>query len=284
MERKMKNMHKFFWRIILALGVLFYFFIFIFPFLVEFSVALKVQKNLFSFPSSMIPRPAAFENFIEVWKLSPLGRSYLNTYYVIITATIINFVVSLPAAYALSALEFPFKKIVTSVAFAAQMFMPILVIVPIFRMLKVINLLDNLNGLALTGMAFNAAFVTLLLKGFFDTIPKEIEEAALIDGCNRISTMLRIYFPLTSAGIVIAVIYNTINLNNEFLFANTFINSSAKNTISVTIFRLLKGQIYAPITWNYVMVAAIYASLPIQIMFILIRRHLTKGVIAGAIK
>lgn len=280
----MRNMHKRVWNILLVLGVVFFTFIFILPFLVEFSVALKTKGDLFRFPSSLLPKPFAFENFAEVWNLVPLAKSYFNTYYVILFATIGNFIISLPAAYALSCLEFPFKKMLTSLIFMAQMFMPILVIVPIFEILRDLNLLDNLNGLVLTGTVFNIPFVTLLLKGFFDTIPKEVEEAALIDGCNRVTTLLRIHLPLASAGIVIAIIYNAINLNNEFLFANTFINSMDKNTISVTLFRMIKANPYTAVTWNYVMVAAIYASLPIQIIFMFIRKHLTKGIMAGSIK
>lgn len=271
-------------KLLIVFGVFVFAVLFLLPFAVEFSVALKNKQDVFHFPSSLIPNPVVFANFKEIWNIIPLGRIYANTYSVIALSTVLNFFVAVPAAYGLSCLEFPFKRVITSLAFIAQMFVPVLVVVPVFKMMSGLHLVDNKLSLIIVDTAFSTAFVTLLLKGFFDTVPREVEDAALIDGCSRFGAMVRIYMPLCMGGIVVAVVYNAINVNNEFLFANTLINSMDKNMMSVALFRLIKANPYESVTWNYVMAAAVYASVPIQIMFFFIRKHLTKGFTAGAIK
>jgi ABC-type glycerol-3-phosphate transport system permease component len=222
---------------------------------------------------------------LDIWNIIPLEKLFFNTYFVIFLTLIINICIAIPASYALSSLDFFGKKMVILLALISQMFIPVLIIVPIFEIIKVIGLIDTSLGLVLVNSAFSIAFVSLLLKGFFEKIPKEIEEAALNDGCNRFSTLFRIYIPISKAGIVVTAIYNAILVNNEFLFANTLIMSDKKNMMIVALFKLIKSNPYAwEITMNHVMTAAILAALPIQIMFLLIRRHLTKGLLSGAIK
>ncbi|MGI6326127.1 MAG: carbohydrate ABC transporter permease [Saccharofermentanales bacterium] len=278
------NMRKAVGKVLLYAGSFLFVLIFLFPFVIEFSVALKTFKDLFRFPSSIIPSPIAWENFGKIWEIVPLKQIYLNTYTVIFAVIAFNFFIAAPAAYAMSVLDFPFKKFILSLAFFSQMFVPVLIVVPVFKLIKELGLIDRLSSLILTGVAFTVSFVVLLMKGFFDTIPREVEEAALIDGCNRFMTMLRIYMPLCTSGIVVAIIYSAILVNNEFLFANTLINSTTKNVMSVALFKLIKANPYQSVTWNYVMVCAIYAGLPIQIIFLFIRKHITKGLTAGAIK
>ncbi len=221
-------MGKHVWKFLVFLGVLVFVVLFLLPFAVEFSVALKNKQDVFSFPSSLLPDPVVWENFREIWNIIPLARVYANTYTVIGLSTILNFFIAVPAAYGLSCLEFPFKKAVTALAFIAQMFVPVLVVVPVFKMMSGLHLVDSKLSLIIVDTAFSTAFVTLLLKGFFDTVPREVEDAALIDGCSRFGAMVRIYMPLCMGGIVVAVVYNAINVNNEFLFANTLINSMDK--------------------------------------------------------
>lgn len=277
-------MHKRKNAIFVGVGIAVFTVIILLPFVVEISTALKAKNELFSFPSTIIPEKLQFSNLIEVWNLVPLKQVFQNTYFVIGCALIANFLISLPAAYALSAVDFPGKKLVLALAFIAQMFMPVLVVVPVFTMIRDMGLMDNLFALVLTGTAFSVSFVVLLMKGFFDTVPKEVVEAARIDGCSTFGVLTKIYMPLCASGIVVAVIYSAILVNNEFLFSNTLMNSTDNMVMSVAIAKLIKANPYEAVTWNYVMACAMWGALPIQIIFLFIRKHLAKGLTAGAIK
>jgi multiple sugar transport system permease protein len=267
------------------IGALLFVTLFLFPFFVEISSALKDRIELFTFPVTWVPKAPQWSVFIDIWKLIPIETLYFNTLYVIILTIIINLLFAAPAAYALSVLDFMGKKISMYITLVSQMFVPVLVIVPIFNIIKRIGIIDTPWALVVTNSAFSIAFVTLLLKGFFDTIPKEIEEAAYLDGCSKFGALYRIYLPVCRSGIVVSLIYNAILVNNEFLFANTLIMDNDKQMMSVALYRLIQGNPYSwEITWNHLMTAALYASLPIQILFLFIRKYITKGLISGSIK
>lgn len=259
--------------------------VFLFPFYTQIITALKTQTQLFQFPVIWFPSPPNWSIFLEVWKVIPLAKLYGNTYFVIFCVIILNFIIGVPAAYALSRLEVYFKKLFLFLILLSQMFIPVLVILPIFNTLKAMGLINSLFALILANAAFSVAFITLMLKGYFDGIPKEIEDAALVDGCGRFRMLFSIILPICMTGIVVTLIYNAILVNNEFLFANTLITGSERDMMIVALYRLIKKNPYSwDVTWNHVMAAAIFAALPIQIGFICIRKYMVKGLATGAIK
>ncbi len=270
--------------IVTYLGFMLFMILFLLPLYILITVSLKSNQDVFSFPIHWWPEELIFQNWVDIWGIIPLLKLYQNTYYVIFFSILLTLIITIPAAYAFSALNFYAKKTIIVLTLMSQMFVQILVIVPLFNLMKSWGLIDNLLSLIISDAAFNTAFLTFLLKGFFDTIPNELQEAALLDGCTKLQSLFLIYVPLSRSGIVVGVIYSAIMINNEFIFSNTFITSNEKNVLSVALFKLIQANPYEDITWNYVMAAALFASLPVYILFILIRKNLTRGITAGAIK
>jgi len=161
------------------------------------------------------------------------------------------------------------------------MFSPIVVMIGLYKTMAIFGWLDTYQSLIITYAAFNQAFSIWLLTGYFSTIPVEIEEAALIDGCSRVQALRKILFPLSAPGIVATIIFVFIWSWNEFMIALTFTSSPYMRLLTVGLFRFIGRY---EIEWNYLMAASLVATLPVLSLFLLIQRNLVKGLTAGAIK
>ena len=151
-------------------------------------------------------------------------------------------------------------------------------------MMNKLGLIDNWLSLVLMNTTFNLAFIVLMLKATFDSVPKEVVEAAKIDGCNSRMVMTKIFLPVSSTGIAVAVIFAFTRTWNEFLFAFTFISTTEKKPIIVSLYEILKNNPAVGIPWHYVMAGAMYTTVPLVILFICIRNYITGDHTAGAIK
>ncbi len=256
----------------------------LFPFAVMLSTSLKPAQEVSSLHYNWLPATPRPANYADVFRQMPLARYFANSLIVALGATALSITCAVPAAYALARLQFAGKRVVLFVVLVTQMFSPIVLIVALFSQFGQYGLLGGAKvyvALILANAAFSLAFSVWLLTGYFSTVPREIEEAALIDGCTRLGTVRRVIFPLSAPGIVTTIIFAFIAAWNEFMFALTFVADDQYKPLTVGIFSFV-GQ-YA-VDWQYLMAAALLATIPVIGMFLAVENQLIRGLTAGAIK
>lgn len=253
----------------------------LYPYIVMFLGSLKDLQTMYRIPGTLLPEVWHWENYVNIWKDIPLLTYFKNSFIVAVFGTALCIVCAVPGAYALARMNFPGKKTLMSLIVMTQMFSPVVLMVGIYRAMSNFGLANSLVGIVLLVAAFNQAFAVWLLSGTFATISKELEEAARIDGCNKLSAMIRIILPLAAPGIVTAMTFVFIAGWNEYTLALILIGDSSLKTINLGI-RAFFG--YTGTEWWYVFAASILATLPILGFFRILERHLTGGLTAGGVK
>lgn len=253
----------------------------VFPFVFALSTSLRPRSELFRFPPTWLPDNWAWKNFVEVWTAVPLLQFVRNSLVVSGLATLLNMACAIPAGYALARLRFPGKAVFRQVLLVTQMFSPVVLVIGLFRLMSRVQLVDTSASLVVTYAALSLAFSVWFLAGYFESVPVEIEEASMVDGCTRLGALVRVVLPMSMPALVAALVFAFIWAWNEFMIVLTFISTPENRTLPLGIYSFL-GQ-YS-IEWHYLMAAALIASVPVLILFLLIEKHLVKGLTAGAVK
>jgi multiple sugar transport system permease protein len=196
-------------------------------------ISVTPQDLLYSEGIRLWPSRMTLDNYASVLKASDFPRYFLNSIIVSVTTAIIVTAVASFAGYALSRFKFPGKALVSLVLLLTQTFPLVMVIPPIYRIMGQFGLTDNLYGLIIIYAAFNIAFATFLMQSFFDGVPKDLEEAAMIDGCTRLDALRRVILPLTLPGMGATVAFVFTAAWSELLFGLMLINSESQKTFSV---------------------------------------------------
>jgi len=258
------------------------FFLYIlFPFYVLISTALKSLNQVYIYPPILWPPAPLFKNFIDVWRVIPLGGFMASSLLVAGASTLVTIAAAVPAAYALSRFRFPGRKTILQTSLVAQLFSPIIIIVPLFKMIVATRLTDSYLSLILANSAFNLTFSVWLLTSYFQSIPKDMEEAAFVEGCSHLQALFKVIVPLAAPGLVTVVIFAFITTWNEFMMALTFITTPAKKMITVGLYQLV-GKF--EVQWNLLTAGAIFGVLPTLILFMVIQKQLVRGLVSGAVK
>ena len=205
-----------------------------------------------------------------------------NSIIVVGLATIIALIIGTPAGYAFSRLKFRGSEGLASWILSLRFMPPIAVAIPLFLMMRTIGLQDTYAGLVLPYVAFSLPLVVWIMIGFFDEIPREIDEAALVDGCSRVGILWRVMLPLVRPGMVTAALFGAIFIWNEFLVALYVIDSRDYQTISLGAPTLVSAQ--RPIDWNIAAAVGIVTVVPILIFSLFVQRYIVRGLTAGAVK
>jgi multiple sugar transport system permease protein len=244
-------------------------------------ISVTPENLLYSEGIRLWPSRTTLANYASVLRATDFPRYFINSMIVsIATALIVTAVASL-AGYALSRFEFHGKTWVSLVLLLTQTFPLVMVIPPIFRIMSQLGLTDNLYGLIIIYTAFNIAFATFLMQSFFDGVPRDLEEAAMIDGCTRVMALRRIILPLTLPGMGATVAFVFTAAWSELLFALMLINSDSQKTFSVGLLTFI-GKF--AVDWGQMMAASIMALIPVCIFFLFLQRYLVTGLTAGAVK
>ncbi|TGQ50692.1 carbohydrate ABC transporter permease [Mesorhizobium sp. M1C.F.Ca.ET.193.01.1.1] len=252
------------------------------PFGIMFVTALRPRDELFVYPPTWTFSEFRWENFAEMWVKTNFGGALLNSLYVSLTSTIIAIVLSIPAAYALSRYRFSGKGLYRNFLLMTQMMSPIVLVLGLFRLMVHLNLVNSLNSLVVTYVAFNMAFTIWMLQSYFNTIPRELEEASWIDGATSFTSLVKIFLPLAVPAMVVTAIFTFINSWNEFVLALTLIRSQNDYTLPVQIFSQVAGRYQ--VEWHHVMAATVLATVPVAIVFSWLQRYLIRGMALGAVK
>lgn len=254
----------------------------LFPFGVMFVTAVRPRDELFVFPPTWTFSRFVWENFAEMWTKTNFGGALLNSFYVSVSATLIAIALSIPAAYALSRHRFRGQGLYRQFLLMTQMMSPIVLVLGLFRLMVSLGLVNNLNSLVLTYAAFNMAFTIWMLQSYFNTIPRELEEASWIDGATPIASLIKVFLPLAVPAMVVTAIFTFINSWNEFVLALTMIRSSDQYTLPVQIYAQVAGRYQ--VEWHHVMAATVLATVPVAIVFSWLQRYLIRGMALGAVK
>lgn len=253
----------------------------LFPFLVVIGTSLKTMGEVFRSPATLIPEVIVWKNYVDVFVRIPMVRHLVNTLIIAGTTTILNIIISAPAAYAMARIDFRGRGVFGLGILVTQMFSPVIILIPLFKVMKTLGLLDTYFALILVNMAFVIPFSTWMLTGFFRSIPIELEEAAMIDGLSRLQAMFKIALPLTMPGLVTTSIFAFVTAWNEFIFALVLVSSREMQPITMALYSWEKNNV---VEWNYLMATATVATLPTVLLFLLVRKRLTAGLMAGAVK
>lgn len=257
--------------------------VFIAPYLVMFTTALKPQRELGATPATYLPQHANWSNFIDVWKWQSgaVGTSLKVTLIVAACSTVIVVLVSIPAAYYTARFRFRGRRAFLLLVLVTQMFAPTALVVGLYREFLQLGLINSYLALILINAGFNLAFSVWILSGFFASIPEELEEAAMLDGLGRIGVLTRITLPLAAPGVVTAVIFTFIAAWNEFVVALTLTSSPDRQPLTVTLDKFIGAY---HIDWQYLFAGSIIAVVPVVILFATIERYLVGGLTAGSVK
>lgn len=253
----------------------------LYPYFVMLCTALKSRAEIFSIEGTVLPIQYMWSNFIDIWQRAPMAKYMLNSIIVASGSTIIAMICGIPAAYALSRMKFKGQTAFLGFIIVSQMFAPVVLLIGIYKVISVLHLTDNIVGLIFINAAFNQAFTIWLLRGTFMSISADMEQAATIDGCNRIQAMMRILLPVAAPGIVTTLIFIFINAWNEYTVALCLISTDTFKPLTVGI-NIFNG--YNIIEWQYLFAASIFAIIPVVILFMSIEKHLTSGLTAGGVK
>ena len=253
----------------------------LYPYFVMLCTALKSRAEIFSINGTVLPIQYMWSNFVDIWQKAPMAKYMLNSIIVAGGSTIIAMICGIPAAYALSRMKFKGQTAFLGFIIVSQMFAPVVLLIGIYKVISVLNLTDNIVGLIFINAAFNQAFTIWLLRGTFMSISADMEQAATIDGCNRIQAMMKILLPVAAPGIVTTLIFIFINAWNEYTVALCLISTDTVKPLTVGI-NIFNG--YNIIEWQYLFAASIFAIIPVVILFMSIEKHLTSGLTAGGVK
>lgn len=253
----------------------------LYPYFVMFCNALKSRAEIFSVDGTILPIQAVWSNFIDIWKMAPIGQYMLNSLLIAGGSTIIAMICGIPAAYALSRMKFRGQTAFLGFVIVSQMFAPVVLLIGIYKVMQTLSLTNSILGLIFINAAFNQAFTIWLLRGTFLGISSEMEQAAEIDGCNRIQAMFKILLPVAAPGIVTTLIFIFINAWNEYTVALTLISTDTLKPLTVGI-NIFNG--YNMIEWQYLFAASLFAILPVVILFMCIEKNLVNGLTSGGVK
>jgi multiple sugar transport system permease protein len=268
-------------RVVLTLLALFA----LVPVYVMVSSSLKPLRDV-SGKFQWIPTHLTVRPYFDIWKTVPLAKYFVNSLIVAGSATVLSVIIAVFAAYAVSRYSFRGKRVFTVTVLSTQMFPGILFLLPLYLIFVTIGnntgiqLSGSRGGLILTYLTFSLPFSIWMLIGYFDSIPRDLDEAAKVDGCGPIGALVRVVVPAATPGIVAVAVYAFMTAWGEVLFASVMTNDNTR-TLAVGL------QGYATqndVYWNQIMAASLVVSVPVVVGFLLLQRYLVAGLTAGAVK
>ncbi|MDO4276228.1 MAG: carbohydrate ABC transporter permease [Eubacteriales bacterium] len=268
-------------KLLIEIGLLIGLVYALFPVVWMISCAFKSNKEVFTVPQQIIPRNITLEAFTSVLTDTTKLRYFVNSYIVALVTTGITLIVAIMAGYALSRYDFKAKKTLNTFIIITQAVPPITLLIPYFGMLVMFGLYDSYWAMIVTYLVFTLPYATIMITGYINTLPKDLDEAVAIDGGSTWCVLWRVLVPIAKPGLVATAIYTFLQCWNEYLFALCLTKSGEMRTVPIGI-QLLMGQI--TYSWNEMMAMSILGSIPIIILFVFAQNYFIAGLSAGAIK
>jgi len=253
----------------------------LFPVFWMVSVSFRKNMDIFRSPVRWLPPHPTADAYGQILSNPEFLRALANSYVVALAVTSLSLTLAVLASYSFSRFEFRGHRLLQMFIIGTQMVPPIALVVPYFVLITTLKLYDTYQGLIVTYTSFVLPFATLMLTSYFNTIPRDLEEAAMVDGCSRLGSMVKILLPNVLPGLVATGVYAFLLAWNEFLFALVLTRSPSVRLITVAIASLMGEHAYE---WNQMMSLSVFASVPLMIAFLFLQRYLISGLTVGAVK
>lgn len=257
--------------------------IFVMPYVIMLLGSVKSKAEIRSVEPTFFPKEWHWENYLTMWSTpeTPLAQNLISTIVIALGATLLVVHVSMPAAYYTARFKFAGRMVFLFLVIVTQMLQPAVLTSGLFRQFLAFGIMDTWLAMILVNAEFKLSFATWIMHSFFASVPKEVDEAAQIDGAGRFTVLFRINLPLVWPGIVTAVIFTFVSAWNEFAATLVILSSAGNQPLSVALTKFV-GQYET--SWHYVFGVSIVAVLPAVILFMLIEKRLVGGLTAGSVK
>jgi multiple sugar transport system permease protein len=252
-----------------------------FPFLWMLSTSVKNTADIFSIPPRVIPKNITLDSYLQIWQKGSFFVYFLNSFKVAAFTTIIAMIISIMAGLGFGRFTFPGRDKLQIMLLFAQLFPLVLLVTPYYTIMRKLGIINTHRALYLAYTSFVVPFSVWMLTNYFKALPRDLEEAAMIDGCSRLKSLLLITLPLSAPGIAATSINAFILAWNEFLFAQTFIDSSNLRTLPIGLKTFMNQY---ETEWNLLMAGAVISTIPVVLLFIFLQKQLVSGLTSGAVK
>jgi len=253
----------------------------LFPFYWMTITSFKSEDQMRSLVSMFWPSPVVFENYDQLLRKTDFTSWFANSAIVAVSSTLLATAVGTIGAYALARLRFRGRAFMSSATLITYLVPPSILFIPLYAQIRTLGLADSLAGLIAAYPSFTVPFVTWLLMGYFESIPVELEESAMIDGATRFGAFRRIILPLAAPGVLAAALYAFTQAWNEFLYALVFITDVKQRTLPVGLSSFITGDVYG---WGYLMAGAVLTTVPVIVVYIYLQKYMVEGLTAGSVK
>jgi multiple sugar transport system permease protein len=253
----------------------------LFPFYWMTITSFKSEDQMRSLVSMFWPSPVVFENYEQLLRKTDFTIWFTNSALVAVSSTLLATAVGTIGAYALARLRFRGRAFMSSATLITYLVPPSILFIPLYAQIRTLGLSDSLAGLIAAYPSFTVPFVTWLLMGYFESIPVELEESAMIDGATRFGAFRRIILPLAAPGVLAAALYAFTQAWNEFLYALVFITDVKQRTLPVGLSSFITGDVYG---WGYLMAGAVLTTVPVIVVYIYLQKYMVEGLTAGSVK
>ena len=253
----------------------------VFPFYWAIVSSLKAGSDLFKV--DFWPPHPAWDNYVAVFREQPFGRNILNSIFVAVSTVVLSLALAVAAAYALGRIQFRGRTTLLIVVLGVSMFPQIAVLSGMFELIRAMGLYNNLLSLTLSYMIFTLPFTVWVLTTFMRELPKELEEAAIVDGAKPYTIVTKVFMPLMGPALATTGLLAFIAAWNEFLFALTFTLSGEERTVPVAI-ALISGASSYELPWGNIMAASVIVTVPLIVLVLIFQRRIVSGLTAGAVK
>ena len=277
------NKYTTFQKIFLYFSIIIFLTFILLPFVEMFFASLRPLKHLFRSPYQFYSDDLSFWAYSEMWNTVPrLGRYIFNSFFLASCVSILTLLFVLPAAYSYARFDFPAKNTTLYLLLAVNMFSGPVLIIPLYKLLRALSLLNTYYAMIVPGVAFLIPTSIWLLKSYFQKIPIELEEAAFCDGASRLQILRHIIAPLSTPGLVVVGIYAFIGAYaQQFLYAISFNQKKEFMPLPAGLYEFIG---YQTVKWNEMMAASLVGIAPVLIVFIFLQKYIVEGLTAGAVK
>jgi multiple sugar transport system permease protein len=277
------NKYTTFEKIFLYFSIIIFLTFILLPFVEMFYASLRPLKHLFRSPYQFYSDDLSFWAYSEMWNTVPrLGRYIFNSFFLASCVSILTLFFVIPAAYSYARFNFPAKNATLYLLLAVNMFSGPVLIIPLYKLLRALSLLNTYYAMIVPGVAFLIPTSIWLLKSYFQKIPIELEEAAFCDGASRLQILRHIIAPLSTPGLVVVGIYAFIGAYaQQFLYAISFNQKKEFMPLPAGLYEFIG---YQTVKWNEMMAASLVGIAPVLIVFIFLQKYIVEGLTAGAVK
>jgi multiple sugar transport system permease protein len=251
------------------------------PFYWMVATSLKRDKEIYGFEATLIPRQPNLDAYRRLFAQTPFVLYLRNSTVIAVSTTVASLVLGCLGAYALARLRFRGRTFIARGLIFTYLVPQSLLFIPLFAVMAALALTDTLKGLTLAYLGFTLPFCTWLLLGYFRSVPLELEEAALVDGCSRLGALVRIILPMSLPALAVVAFFSFTQAWNEFLYANVFVNSVEARTITMGLTLFVVEDVFF---WGPMMAAACLATVPPVVVYLVFQRWVVKGLTLGAVK